>query len=66
LPGTTHRHGEQVCGFSRGRGEEEGRIENLGLARCKLLYIEWINKFFLYSIGNCIQYPMINIMEKNI
>ena len=33
----------------------------VGVSRCKLLYIEWINnKFSLYSAGNYIQYPMIN------
>ena len=32
-----------------------------GTSRCKLLYIEWINnKVLLYSIGNSIQYPVIN------
>ena len=28
--------------------------------RCKLLYIEWINKVLLYSTGNCVQHPVIN------
>ena len=33
----------------------------VGVSRCKLLYIEWINnKFSLHSAGNYIQYPMIN------
>ena len=42
----------------RGRG--------LGLADVKLLYMEWINnKVLLYSMGNYIQYPMINHNEKN-
>ena len=31
-----------------------------GVSRCKLLYIEWINKVLLYSTGNYTQYPMIN------
>ena len=32
-----------------------------GISRCKLLYIEWINnKVLLYSIGNYIQYPIMN------
>ena len=40
---------------------EEGWIGNCGTSRCKLLYIEWINnKVLLYSIGNYIQYPVIN------
>ena len=33
----------------------------VGVSRCKLLYIEWINnKVLLYSTGNDIQYPVIN------
>ena len=37
-----------------------------GVSRCKLLYIEWINnKVLLYSIGNYIQYPVINHNRKN-
>ena len=33
----------------------------VGVSRCKLLYIEWINnKVLLYSTENYIQYPMIN------
>ena len=32
-----------------------------GFSRCKLLHIEWINNMvLLYSIGNCIQYPVVN------
>ena len=31
-----------------------------GVSRCKLVYIEWINKAVLYSTENYIQYPMIN------
>ena len=32
-----------------------------GVSRCKLLYIEWINKkVLLYSTGKYIQYPVIN------
>ena len=39
-----------------------GRMEwEVGVSRCKLLYIEWANsKVLLYSIGNYIQYPEIN------
>ena len=52
----------------RGRRVEEGGggIEwEFGVSRCKLLYIEWINnKALLYSIGNYIQYPVINHNEK--
>ena len=33
----------------------------VGVSRCKLLYIEWINnKVLLYSTGNYIKYPVIN------
>ena len=45
--------GEGVC---RGCWEWE-----VGVSRCKLLYIEWIsNKVLLYNTENYIQYPMIN------
>ena len=45
-----------------------GRMDwEVGVSRCKLLYMEWINnKVLLYSTENYIQYPMINHMEKNI
>ena len=33
---------------------------DLGISRCKLLYIEWINnKVLLYSTRNYNQYPVI-------
>ena len=32
--------------------------------RCKLLYIEWINKVLLYSTENYIQYPVIKHNRK--
>ena len=33
----------------------------VGISRCKLLHIGWINnKVLLYSIRNYIQYPVIN------
>ena len=36
-----------------------------GISLYKLLYIEWINsKILLYSIGNYIQYPVINHHRK--
>ena len=41
----------------RGRGSGEGWT---GVRRCKLLHLEWINKVLLYSMGNYIQYPVIN------
>ena len=34
----------------------------VGVSRCELLYIEWINnKVLLYSTGNYIQYPVIGL-----
>ena len=42
----------------------------LGISRCKLLYVGWINnKVLLYSTRNYIQYPVINHnghMKRNI
>ena len=39
-------------------GEAEWEV---GVSRCKLLYIEWINnKVLLYSTENYIQYPMVD------
>ena len=39
----------------------------LGINKCKLLYVKWINnKALLYSTGNCIQYLIITYMEKNL
>ena len=51
--------------------KEEGGWEGMdwesGVSRCKLQYIGWINhQVLLYSTGNYIQYPGINIMENNI
>ena len=47
-------------------GKEEGRIGNLGVSRCKLLYTGWINnKVLLYTTGNSIQYPVINHKVKD-
>ena len=38
-----------------------GEIEwEVGVSRCELLYIEWINNVVLYSTENYIQHPMIN------
>ena len=44
------------------REEIGGGMEwEVGVSRCKLLYIGWINsKVLLYSTGNYIQYPVIN------
>ena len=44
-----------------GGGMGERRLGSLGGTDAKLLYIERINnKVLLYSVGNYIQYPMIN------
>ena len=46
----------------RGRG---GMDWDFGFSRCKLLYIEWINnKVLLFSSGNYIQWPVINLNGK--
>ena len=38
-----------------------GKDWKFGISRCKLLYIEWINRKVLkYSVGSYIQYPVIN------
>ena len=39
-----------------GRGMEWG----VGVGRCRLLYVEWINKVLLHSTENYVQYPKIN------
>ena len=45
----------------KGEGVGGGMEWNVGVSRCKLLYIEWINKkVTLYSTENYIQYPIIN------
>ena len=55
-----HKHREKTCGC-QGEGEGEGVEWEVGVSRCKLLYIEWINnKVLLYGTGNYIQYPVIN------
>ena len=52
--------------LSRERGCGKGMDWEFGVSRCKLLYIEWIdNKVLLYSMGNYIQYSVINHNEKN-
>ena len=43
----------------KGEGVGGGMEWNVGVSRCKLLYIEWINKkVTLYSTENYIQYPI--------
>ena len=52
------RHGEQICGGERVGG---GMEQEVGVSRCKLLYIEQINnQTLLYNTENYIQYPMID------
>ena len=42
-------------------GSGGGRDWEFGISRCKILYVEWINKkVMLYSTGNYIQYSVIN------
>ena len=45
---------------AKGLGGGGGMDWEFGISRCKLLYIEWINKVLLYSTGNYFQYPVIN------
>ena len=61
-----HGH-EELTGGCQGGGVQ-GRMEwEVGVSKCKLLCIEWINsKVVLYSTENYIQYPMINHNGKNV
>ena len=44
----------------KGEGDGRGMEWEVGVSRCKLLYIEWINnKVLLYSTGKYIQNPVI-------
>ena len=46
---------------ANGEGVGGGMEWEVGVSRCKLLYIEWVeNRVLLYSTENYIQYPMIN------
>ena len=46
---------------AKGEGGGRGLEWEFGISRCKLVCIEWINnKVLLNSIGNNIQYPVIN------
>ena len=50
---------------AKGEGVGGGMEWEVGVSRCKRLYMEWINnKVQLYSTGNYIQYPMINHNRK--
>ena len=61
----THRQRKQTCackGEAGGGSDGESRI-----SRCKLLYTgQMNNKILLYNTENYIQYPVINLMKKNI
>ena len=49
----------------RGRGGRVGIEWEVGISRCKLRYIEWINnKVLLQSTGKYIQHPVINCNGK--
>ena len=45
---------------AKGEGVGGGMEWEVGVSRCKLLYMEWINKVLLYSTENYIQHSMIN------
>ena len=60
----THRHKEPTCGC-QGGGWGRGKDGELGISRCKLVYIGWVNnKGLLYSTRNYIQCPVINRSRK--
>ena len=50
-----HRHRKQTQWLPRGEGDEEGMEWEAGVSRCKLLYIERINKKVLLGSTNYIQ-----------
>ena len=53
----THRQREQTCS-PQGQQGGSGMDWDLGVSRCKLLHLEWINKKVLvYSTGNYRQSP---------
>ena len=46
---------------AKGEGFGGRKDWEFGISRCKLVYIGWINnKVLLCSVGNYIQYPVIN------
>ena len=45
---------------AKGKGIKGGMDWDFVISRCKLLYIEWVNKVPLYSTGNYIQHTMTN------
>ena len=60
----THRLREQTYDC-HGVVGGKGMNWEFGVDRYKLLHLGWINnRVLLYSIGNCIQYPVINCNGK--
>ena len=56
---------DRLAGCQGGGRDRRGIDWEFGISRCKLLYREWMNnKVLLYSIGNYIQYPVINHNRK--
>ena len=46
---------------AKGEGQRETDKLGVGVGRCKVLHLEWINKkVLLYSIENYVQDPVIN------
>ena len=45
---------------AKGEGVGGGMQWEVGVSRCKLIYMEWIDKVLMYSTESYIQYPMIN------
>lgn len=57
-------HREQTCG-GQGGGGAGGMAWEVGMSRCKLLDIGWIdNEVLLCSTGNYVHYPVINHTRK--
>ena len=47
--------------IAKGEGVGGGIEWEVGISKCKLLYIKWVsNKVLWYSPGNYIQYPIVN------
>ena len=64
----SHGLGEQTCGCrGGGRGGGSGMDGEFGVSRCKLLHLEWIvSEILLYSTGNNIWSPVMELMEDNV
>ena len=56
---------ENILVVAKGEGNGGGKDWEVGISRCKLLYIRWIdNKVLLYSTGNSTQYSVMPYMGK--